>query len=207
MAFPTSAVLDTFNRANESPATGWTDGPDGGTYGNIQVVSNQGASVTTDAWSYWSASTPGPDCEVYGTYAAISAALELYCRMGPIGAASVDGYVVVSDATNIRMMRMDNSVNTILGANIAQALSAGDSFGMDIIGSTLNAYYKASAGSWGTSIGNRSDATYSSAGRLGVYMPNTTQRLDDFGGGDYVSSVPGTDADEKLHIITSPLRW
>ena len=65
-------------------------------------------------------------------------------------------------------------------------MSAGDSIGMSMVGSTITVYYKASGGSW-TSLGTRTDSTYTAAGRLqlGQWLSSSgvASTIDNFGGG------------------------
>jgi hypothetical protein len=57
---------------------------------------------------------------------------------------------------------------------------------MSLIGSgadNITVYYKAAAGSW-TSLGTRTDSSYTGAGYVGLTMYYySDRRLDDFGGG------------------------
>lgn len=189
MAFPTTPILDTGVRANENPAVGWVDGPDGLVYGTIEIFSNTIHSPAGDAWSYWNAADTGADCECYATVTTKPSngqLLELFVRMTPIG-ASVDGYYVeVAPAAGtdvISLWRMDNGVGTTqLGAAFNQEVSNGDGLGISAIGSSISAYYRSGAGSW-TLLGSRTDATYSAGGKVGVYFSDTSVAITDFGGG------------------------
>ena len=187
MAFPTTPILDSGVGADASPATGWTDNVDGTSYGGIRRTSNTLGSISGDSWDYWSANTSiGPNVEVYATFPAIdtSQSAILYARMASLGSGSVDGYhvQVIPGLSRIQVRRVDNNAETVLGSNITQAFAAGDSLGMAITGSTIEVWYKAAAGSW-TSLGTRTDATYSAAGGLAVYLGHFDYRMTNFGGG------------------------
>ena len=201
MAFPTTGILDSCTRADESPATGWTDNVDGSSYGGVRIVSNRLTPISGDSWDYFSASTYGPDCEVYWTDDVL-ANVTVYLRLSPIGSASVDGYGISRTATTVSIIRLDNDADTVLAPAITQASSAGDSVGLSAIGDTLTAYYKASGGSW-TSIGTRTDSTYNQAGRIAPYMTGSGASIYNIGGGNFGTS----DAPETLRVMSSPLRW
>jgi len=203
MPFPTTAVIDNFNRADGQASFtggGWTNQIEGANSGTLTIVSNQlavfsnGAGEASSAW--YNTSTYGADCEVYCTVPVKAGAgnpTELYARVQSPGSAAIDGYRVRlwDDAGTdfFDVSRTDNGANTVLGATISQEYAAGDSFGMSIIGSTIEVWYKPSAGAW-TSLGTRTDSTYSSAGYLGVGMWFSTGRVDDFGGGTVVGTLP-----------------
>lgn len=196
MAFPSTAILDSGVRANESPITGWTDSPDGTAYGGMRIVSNKIATITTDGWNYWNAATYGPDCEVYTTVDTLpggTGTVTVDCRLVSIGTASLDGYTleIRPDLSVLRFYRIDNNSNTKLGADFSQAFAAGDSFGIEAVGSTFTIYYRSGAGAW-TSLGTRSDATYSAAGYLASYISNTTARMSNFGGGTIAAAGPSS---------------
>ena len=190
-AFPTAGVLDDFT-GNENPRTGWTDSPDGSSYGNIRSLSGVGFGASGDVWVYYSATGPyALPVEGYMTVptltgAATSGEVDL---LESVGSSSVDGYAVETrpGAGVFRIYRMDNSTNTQLGADITQAFSAGDALGMEISSGTLTPQYKASAGSW-SALSTRSDSTYTSDKYAGFYMVNATGRVDDFGGGTVVAA-------------------
>ncbi len=98
MAFPTTSVLDDFNRADENPLSG------GGNWAllnslgaPLKSVSNQvGESTNALNESYWAASNFGPDCEVFCTFSVVPTAaggMRLYVRIqGEGGASTWDGY-------------------------------------------------------------------------------------------------------------------
>jgi hypothetical protein len=189
MAFPTTAVLDTFT-ATESPDPSWTDNVDGSSYGGLQSTGGIGTPISGDAYDYYNGSTPGPDTEVYATLTAIADSTEVYYRLVSIGTSSVDGYHIRRlDASNLQLRRTDNNIGTLLGASFAQANANGDSVGAEVVGTMHTLYYKSGAGAW-TPLGTRTDTTYTAAGRLGLYLPTSGTQVDDFGGGDIVFAEP-----------------
>lgn len=199
MPFPTTPILDDFNRADGVPSFtggGWTNQIEGANSGTLTINTNQlavstnGVGESSSAW--YSASTYGPDCQVYCTVPVQPGngnPMELYARVQSPGSAAQDGYGVYlwQDAGTdfFDVARTDNGVRTVLGATIPQEYAAGDSFGMSVIGSTIEVWYRSGAGAW-TSKGTRTDSTYSTSGYFGVGMWFGTGRVDDFGGGTIV---------------------
>ena len=198
MSFPTTPVLDTFNRTAEDPLSDggkWTNNFEGSgslkTDGTTCAISSgtSGQAVRNDV-------TPGPDCEVYVTQSAEpdvgSGSIALYARLVNLGAGTTDGYTLDcprerSGTDEWRLFRRDNGVDTQLGASFLQEVINGDSMGLEIVGSTLTVYYRSQGGGW-TSLGTRTDATYSAAGSIGVFLNGSTSPVvNDFGGGTVVA--------------------
>jgi hypothetical protein len=215
MAFPTTGVIDTFNRANEDPLSDggkWSIGPDdfGGT-NNLRVASNecfQGSATSSNG--YRNDQDYGPDCEVYCTITVIpTTAVALYARCVNIGSGTTDGYTVYFDCNAspdvVLICRNDNDGLTVLGASITMGTSlvVGDKVGMEIVGSTIAAYAYQS-GAW-TQLGTRSDGAYTAAGKIGVRISDSgsNSRIDDFGGGTVVGGAPSP----SLRTVQSNLRW
>lgn len=194
MAFPTTSVLDDFTGTGSLSAN-WTL--------DVEANSGTGANRTSDqlatsragvSTAWWNATTFGPDCEAFLTIAtkAGNGRYEgLWLRLQTPGTTGVDGYFFevgeVAGTDQCTIYRQDDHIFTVLTGSFSQEFSAGDALGAEAIGSTLTIYRKASGGAW-SSIGSRSDATYGSAGNIGVYIENTTGRFDDFGGGDVVTA-------------------
>ncbi len=196
MAFPTTSVLDSFDRANEGPppSSSWTADTGFGSNG-LRVVSNVcGATSLSDSFAYWNVSSPGPDCEVFVTVSTKPANgnyCALYLRSVFAGAGS-DGYElqlnVATGTDTTQHYRVDNFVFTALGAAINQEFTAGDGLGLEIIGNSLQAYRR-SSGVWAALGTTRADSTYTAAGRTGIQIQDTTGRFDDFGAGTVVAAA------------------
>lgn len=201
MPFPSTAVLDSFTRADEGPppSASWADKILSADSNGLKVSGNQlvpGGAPTVPASSYWSAETFGPDVEVFCTIATppttAGANPSLWARLATPGVAgTTDGYRLSASAAagaandTLLLQRYDNDTPTSLGAtiNIGADWAAGDGFGMTIIGSTITVYYKPAAGDW-TALTTRDDSTYAAAGFIGVRIAtDTTIAVDDFGGG------------------------
>lgn len=189
MAFPTTSVLDSFNRADENPinATNWPatwNGLDTPFLVSSNVASPPGNYICSVHW----VTTYGPDAEVYATIAAVGANLGLGVRIAAEGTSGIDAYMINADSNLIGVYRIDDGTFTQLGSDIAQTLAAGDKVGMEIVGSTITVYYKVGAGAW-TSIGSRTDSTYTAAGKLGMRSNALATQYDDFGGGTFVPAL------------------
>ncbi len=201
MAFPTTSVLDAFTGTDENPlSAGGNWAALSSSTGGLQRISNAAASSAAGlTYSYWTPSNFGPDCEVYAKVATVLAGasgVRLYARVvGEGGANTFDGYQLryswVTGAANdtVAIAVVTNAVATTL-ATFTQEITAGDSIGMEIVGTVITAYYKSGAGAW-VSLGTydtASDGTkYSAAGKIALGITtSSTPRADDFGGGTYV---------------------
>ena len=187
MAFPTLAVIDNFNRSNVGPplSATWTD-----LYNGTKVVSNQGVGTTAaDSNVSLYEISYGPATECYLTQISIGgtgSSIGVFARCTTLNIATFDGYYVevVQAATDTwSIYRIDNGTPTLLGATFTQAFEAGDSIGIYVSGSTIQAYYKSGAGAWAQCGTNRTDSTYSAAGYIGLAVTGTDQPFDNFGGG------------------------
>jgi hypothetical protein len=191
MPFPTTSVLDNFNRTENPLSDGgkWS----GPLFAGDQVPQADGANcvkVGTNRFpeAYRSDQTYGPDCEAYLTIVTVGTGtpfVQVAARTQQEN-SSLDGYIleIIAPAT-WSIYSTTNEVVTTLGATITQAISAGDKFGIQCIGSTVSAYYNGVAG-W-VNLGGRIDVTYLSAGHIGLlFGDNSTWALNDFGGGTAV---------------------
>ena len=187
--FPTTGILDNFNRADEDPlANGNWSGPLFSGGGQMRIVTNHAETAAGGfGRSYWSAANFGSDCEAYiDTTTATPAAgeqLGLFARIANAGTTTVDCYDCFHLVTGsiVVIERIDDGAETQLGASISNTLSSGEGLGLEIIGSTITAYKK-SGGSW-SSLGSRTDSTYSAAGRIALGSHGDNAEPDDFGGG------------------------
>ena len=201
-AFPTTPVRDVFTGTDGTDLTVY----DGTNWGkNALVIEHeiQGNAATdtvdgTSAFNYWktqftnnqevylTVSTKPPD----GNYADVGVFVD------PADATFVnfDGYVVrlapVAGTDGVQISRVDNGASTQLGATISQEFTAGDKLGLERRSNDISAF-QFTAGSW-TSLGTRTDATYTGAKYLGFGSKSTTTRMDDFGGGDTVECGAGS---------------
>jgi hypothetical protein len=196
-AFPTNGVIETFTGADStSPPNGnWTNTIGSAVMtGSLQILSNQAASVAATGCAYWNAAKFGPDCEVYVTMGTkpggTSSAMVTY-RITNEGTANVDGYGLFTPVTAGNDLQLDSITNeafTAVGANYTQTVTAGDSYGVMVVGTIHTPEYKVGAGAW-SALATRNDATWNVSGRIGLYDESTTTRQDDFGGGTLVTAT------------------
>ena len=211
MTFPTTDILDNFDRAdagtlgaNWSQNKRWTAGTADSAGGSRSQVYCPCAQYAAYWDYYYNPSTYGPDCESYisvptiGTIDDADEVTSLYLRILNPG-QTFDGYRQkvrpMAGATNDQWMmgRIDDGAETQLGATVLLDIANACSIGIEAIGSTIKGYHKPSAGAW-VEVISRSDETYSDAGYVGFYSQSEwlDWRLDNFGGGTVVASPPST---------------
>jgi len=190
MSFPTTPILDNFNRANEGPppSASWTlDAPRSGS-ASAEVVSNQCGDSGGGEGGCWGTQF-GPDVEMYMTVATLPNATQaqLYVRLNPKGAAVTTGYQVTflrnDPNSSFAFYRWDSGAQTQIGSFTDPSGTWADGYkiGVSMIGSVLSAYIDKGSG-W-TFMASASDGTYTAAGYIGFRNNSTTQVYDDFGGG------------------------
>lgn len=194
MTFPTTSILDDFNRGDTGPPPSASWVTPAAAVGGLKVISSQLAS-DDDSYGYRSAwnTAYGPDCEFYATCAAATngtTQFELYIRMDSNQLAnyftSGDGYVLIVSVNSggagaFELDKVSTGVFSTLDFTNLTFVS-GDSFGIQMIGSALKAFHKPAAGSW-TEILSVTDGTFSGAGYTGLMINDAVGRLDNFGGG------------------------
>lgn len=212
MAFPSTGLLDAFNRANENPLTGALgNGPIRVANPRLQIVTNQVTSVTASGEAYSTASY-GPDAEAWCTVATKPAngnAVDLAIRLVSPNTAGWNGYwlsAIAQVGTDTwELYRVDANVFTKLGATVTgPEFASGDKVGFSAVGSTLTGYVF-QAGSWTLTI-QRTDATYGAAGPIGAQIDDLTGAIDDFSGGTVVVSAGGVllnDPNTTLTLLRS----
>lgn len=193
MAFPTTGLLDDFNRADETPVAGFSNLLG---LGALEIVTNVVEGAAANASGFWNAADFGADCEVYADIAtkpAAGANLSIFLRTQEEGGATVDGYYVVANSVSgsandtFQINRLDNRAATQLGATITQEYAAGEKMGLEAIGDQITAYWH-SAGVW-NNLGSRTDATYGAAGGIGIgFSSATSGQADNFSGGTVVAA-------------------
>lgn len=193
MAFPTTGVLDSFDAGAlenlNAPRAGWGSSvlfTGDATCRTSGTPTNAAPITSVFSSNFWNTSF-GPDCEVYAPFLSAVGVdqVSLFGRVTATG--SVTAYELRSTNTSWQFSSIAAGAYTSIGVAFTQAISAGDSMGMEIIGSTLTAYYKASAGSW-TSLATRTDSTITAAGFIGLQGKNTIHQFDSFGGGALASA-------------------
>ena len=185
MGFPSTPILDDFNRPDEDPMTGWTD-----TGGGWEIVSNQMVQGGFDPANSRYDTQFNSDQEFYVTIVTASttdnASISTYARLTTGWNGYSVGWLKKSGTDELVINRLDSGVPTQLGATILLELGDGDKLGFRAVGSTIEAWTD-TGGGW-TLSGSRTDSTYSGAERTAFYgAGDTTWVLDDFGGGSIIS--------------------
>lgn len=213
MSFPSTSLLDAFTGADQNPiSTNWSTPATGVGVGSCKRLSNQIAgsvASTSDAW--YNVATYGPDCECYVTVTVKTATgdgIGVYGRVQQpsVSAATLDGYLVyastASGTDTITIYRVDNIALTSL-AVASQEFAVGDKIGIEIIGTTINAWYW--NGSTWTNVATATDSTYSAAGRLAFRIRGTLGRADDFSGGTITTYIDAATVIGKTTPSTSEI--
>lgn len=197
--FPTTGILDNFDRTDEGPppSASWGDSINGA-FG-LKVASNVCAAEDFNGSGWWNTSV-GPDSEAYATISTATTDTNLVqfsLRLQSPGGSGVSGYRMrfygAVGQLNSYIYRVDSGVSTQLGSNgVSIGVPAnGDMAGASVIGTVITSYY-ARSGVWGQEY-QQSDSTYTSAGYVGLWLGDTTCRMDDFGGGTIAGGPTGNE--------------
>lgn len=191
MAFPTTSVLDTFDRADGGLGANWTTGFGDGAPSIISNVVGSGSAGWKGAW--YTAASYGPDVEAFYTITASASTLSISVR-GDGGGASWNGYVFncspVAGANNCTIYKVVAGAATALGANFTQAYTNGDGIGLSAVGTTITAYFSSGGGAY-SSVTTRTDSTFSGSGNIGFEVFDAAVRINDFGGGTISAPASG----------------
>jgi len=197
MAFPTTTLLDDFNRGTASTlGANWSNDPNGVGDGRkcsvaTNAATNDGTASFGDSW--WNVAQYGPDIEAYVDVARTpTARIMLRFITTGIGTSGMRGYELdvnfaTSPATWTIYRRDASSVSL---TSTTQTTVSGDGIGAERIGSTLTMYRRAS-GVW-SSVISTSDATYTGV----CYITLSIQEVvdpgvaDNFSGGTVVAGPP-----------------
>ncbi len=190
MPFPTTSLIDAFDRADENPvAAPWGGAPTRtvANQDNIRILSNQlarGAGAQSGGGG-WYATSYAADQEAWLTVATMSAAgsAGLNARIVSPNTGAVDYYEwAYTVGTGWRMFKVVDNVYTQIGSTVTTpALASGDGTGFELIGSTLRGLHRVS-GVW-SQIMFVTDTTLTAGGFIGAVMTDAAARCDDFGGG------------------------
>lgn len=187
MAFPTTGVLDTFNRGNESPLAAPWAGPIIPFTNQLKIVSAKCVADTAAGGMY--RGTFGVNEEAYVTISVLPVTfipLMVYVGLVNMNTASLDGYEgFYADPGDYRIRRYDNNVPSTLATFTDTTLASGDGVGLGLLNTTLT-IYKRIAGVW-TAVGSFVDATYTLGGAIGLGINDTTGAVTNFGGGTVVA--------------------
>ncbi len=197
IAFPSTPVLDDFNRANGPVGSSWS-GP------AFSVDANRLAPTAQDAWGVWTPTAFGPTQEVYVTLSTVSASapehdLMLKLQNTDWHAGYIEARYDVTVGT-VAVTTYTGGTGWVPRGSWPMSFAAGDRFGARAYANGTIEVYKNGVMFGSCSAGNWPFTT--SGGRIGVLTFDAqASRFDDFGGGDAV-----LDTNTKPHVvITSPL--
>jgi hypothetical protein len=216
MAFPTTGTLEDGTGADEDPIETHWDGSVApaphvfiaGDTGLLAKISNQitnstgGGTDTSSSYDGVSGTQQfSGDVEIWATLATASAVNGDQFKLAMMNArndAAADGYelhIEKSAGTDIfRLRRRDNVTPTQLGADMNQEFANGDSVGISLVSGVLTAYYKSGASAW-TTVGQRSDSTYTGPWWIGIKTVQASPlawKTVPFGGGTVVTTTAAT---------------
>lgn len=218
MAFPTTPILDDFNRSDGAIGSNWTSPALQSADVAPTILTNVaigGASAYGSA--YWNPETFGPDSEVYMTIAAAASSWtngQLTCRAQDINTASQDEYQLVISSTNgLDVYRTINDSQSAVLLALDDILGAGDSVGMCVKtqgDDNLIEIWTETGSGW-TEVGNVVDTgantsfpVIANAGYIAFSVFGNsaiTRSIDNFGGGTVVTTPP-----EPTDIYLMPMR-
>lgn len=196
--FPSTPILDDFNRADQDLSGNWTVPLRGSSTGTPRIVSNVAREDDTgvNSSAYWNVTTFGDDQEVHGIMAVATDGddWELHFCAQQVGGSTLDSYTSECDESagidRLRTYRVDNDTSTQLGTTDNRAHAGGDSLGGETFGNAVRQYHK-TGGTWSL-VRSVDDTTYR-GGYIGFNIEDTAASLDDFGGGTTVTFSPYID--------------
>ena len=189
-SFPTTPVLDSFNRANGAIGSSWSGYP-----AAFSILSNQ-LDVVSSGWFtsiLWNNTSFGADQEAFVTFAQLEAAAgneHSLILKSQSSSATSSGllYIMYDHATQVvQVWTYHPSQDWVQrGADIPVTFAAGDQFGARAKADGSVEVYKN-----GSLLATRSIMAwpfYASGGYIGLWLVNAgAARADNFGGGNYVS--------------------
>lgn len=180
--FPTTGVLDNFNRANGALGSNWT-----GFTSGISVLNNK-MNVDSDGDIYWEPASFNANQEAYVTLASIDPnAAEIDLLLKVQGATWPSGVIEVlynPAGSKVQVFTYTSSQDWVQrGADIPVSFAAGDQFGARAKSDGTVEVYKN-----GSLVGSRDISAWpynANGGKLGLWMIGIdVMNVDDFGGGD-----------------------
>jgi hypothetical protein len=200
-AFPTTPILDNFNRANEHPlAGGWNTAAYNPAQGTLALVSNAATSETPETGfggQIWGTTNTTGDQEAYGTMSAV-ADQDTYHAI--IVADAVQGNICNrADWNRRRVNQPTDFIIMPVGAGdafcIAVNQGAGDRYGVRVVSSIQSFWLDTGGGflCWGALLNAPSGVGPPYAPGMLIYRDggggDQVVRIDDFGGGPFVSPL------------------
>jgi hypothetical protein len=202
--FPTTPILDDFNRANEGPPPSANWGTIVGTGHKVlsnQMVPDSNANHT----SWWTAQTFGPDIEVYLTVVTKSGN-GFNVDIGWID-ASVNGYEVIikseAGVDTLTTYRLDAGVGTQLGI-VGREITNGDRYGFRSLSGVHTVLVSPNGSAMWYELASYTDTTHSvTTARLIVATKDGTAVCDNFGGGNCLTTINAASAVSQALSVLS----
>jgi hypothetical protein len=186
--YPSTGILDDFNRANAGPplSASWT-----ALYGGWKVVSQQAVVDHMDdtyASEYYNVATYA-NPEAYITIVN-KPTTNSYIFIELYNAAFTQEYYLsvqtLSGTDAITLQYWDGDAGAQLGATVNQEITNGDSVGISVISGTVIAWYKSGAGAW-TNVREVADTHVTGPYYITITSVDDGEIFDNFGGGTYVT--------------------
>lgn len=194
IGFPSTSVLDNFNRTNGSIGSNWTGYTTAFGISSNQLIVNTGGS---DSYIFWGNAQFGADQEAYVTISQMNAGSEELSLLLKSQANDSYGYGTIeifymANPDILQVWTYDISGGWVKhGLDISVTLAEGDQLGTRALADGTLEVYKNSTllatrniGSW---------TYYDQGGYVGVWFANAYgQKLDDFGGGNVPMGATNT---------------
>lgn len=199
MAFPTTAAIDTFNRANETPlGPPWQPRLE---WSNVELNLFSNTAVDSAAGGCSASglnSIVGPDLEAWGIFQNAHAAgdyteLDLATTVNPPDGTIVGFFVYtarVGSTYEVTLQRLDAGVGTTLITYAPSSIDSGDGVGVRRVGSAWTLYFR-DGGVW-TVVGSVADANYMVPLYPTIGLCSTQVAWDEVGGGTLSYTPPAT---------------
>lgn len=193
--FPTTDVLDGFNRADENPLSdgGAWNGPTRDNFELLRVVSNQAAhhdGTGAQGAMYRDDQVHARPLEVFITCTVRSTGdfgID-YCIQNPGGPGTLDGYRWQTNGAVLQLYRITNGTFLKISGDYAINAVDGDSLGVRLRADGVHELYYQTGGVWSLVDDTIDDDTYTD-GFVGFLLsPIAAMRAEDFGGGGLLVS-------------------
>lgn len=194
MAFPTTSLLDNFNRGDSGTLGASWSTPIEPTLGSLGILSNQAYSDAQFDDAYWGTSF-GENQEVYVTLSVVTSGVtapRVYARIQNPNTASRNCYFLTQEgAGGGWISKIVAGTTTALGGGWTTSIASGDKVGLELNGTTITAW-KYSGGSWSQLEQLTGESSVTGGGYIGLQIRGETDtRFDDFSGGDIVTGTSG----------------
>jgi hypothetical protein len=180
--FPTSVVLDTFNRANGTIGSGWSG------FTSYAAIANNLLSFGNEAYIFWNAAAFGANQEAYVTLTSINTSaseIDLLLKSQSSSTYTSGVLEVFYDPVNhlVQVWTYSPAQGWVLrGADVPVTLAAGDQFGARMTSTGQVQVYRN-----GVLMGTRDASGWTFAangGYIGLwYNGPSGMTMDNFGGG------------------------